>query len=100
MACLPFAAALECCCFFTWVCTSEAEHFEDCSHLLKKRGVQPPRRRGVCSHRGYKKRGYMVCTGDYVATNTRKQRELLEVQRKNRLSPKEAHPKKASVCET
>ncbi|KAF6253872.1 hypothetical protein COO60DRAFT_1544217 [Scenedesmus sp. NREL 46B-D3] len=39
-----------------------------------------------------KKRGYMVCTGDYVATNTRKQRELLEVQRKNRLSPKRGPP--------
>jgi hypothetical protein len=42
----------------------------------------------------------MVCTGDYVATNTRKQKRAARSSAKNRLSPKEAHPEKASVCET
>jgi hypothetical protein len=35
-----------------------------------------------------KKRGYMVCTGDYVATNTRKQKRAARSSAENRLSPK------------
>jgi hypothetical protein len=48
-----------------------------------------------------KKRGYMVCTSDYVATNTRKTKEgCKKFSGKTGCHPKEANPKKASVCET
>jgi hypothetical protein len=49
-----------------------------------------------------KKRGYMVCTSDYVATNTRKQqtKAARSSAGKTGCHPKEANPKKASVRET
>jgi hypothetical protein len=44
-----------------------------------------------------KKRGYMVCTGDYVATNTRKQKKAARSSAENRLSPKGGQPQE-SLC--
>jgi hypothetical protein len=37
-----------------------------------------------------KKRGYMVCTGDYIATNTQKPEGLQEFQRTTGCDPKGA----------
>jgi hypothetical protein len=42
-------------------------------------------------------RGYMVCTGKYVATNTRKQRRAARGSAENRLSPKGGPPQE-SLC--
>jgi hypothetical protein len=48
-----------------------------------------------------KKRGYMVCIGNYAATNTRKQKRAARSSaEKTGCHPKEAHPEKASACET
>jgi hypothetical protein len=43
------------------------------------------------------KRGYMVCTGDYVATNTRKQKKAARSSAENRLSPRGGQPQE-SLC--
>jgi hypothetical protein len=53
------------------------------------------RRRGVGTPE--KKRGYMVCTGNYVATNTRKQKRAARSSAENRLSPKGGPPRE-SLC--
>jgi hypothetical protein len=44
-----------------------------------------------------KKRGYMVCTGNYVARNTRKQRRAARSSAENRLSPIGGPPQE-SLC--
>jgi hypothetical protein len=67
------------------------------TNTRKQKGLLEVQRKTVGRQ---KKRGYMVCTGDYVATNTRKQKRAARSSAKTGCHPKEAHPEKASVCET
>jgi hypothetical protein len=77
--------------------TPENKRGHSCGCFLQRRAAALT---AAAARKREEKRGYMVCTGNYVTTNTRKQKRAARSSAETGCHPKEAHPEKASVCET